>query len=154
MKRQWMPILAAVITVGLSATPMLVQAQDTTTPPARGEFKERMAERLNLTQEQKNQLKQIRENTRSQIESVLTEEQRQKLQAAKQAGGQQAGGRRGKHRDVWASLNLTQEQKDAIKKIRQSAKEQMKNVLTPQQQAQLEQMMQNRRGRWQKRQSQ
>ncbi|MEB3180449.1 MAG: P pilus assembly/Cpx signaling pathway, periplasmic inhibitor/zinc-resistance associated protein [Nostocaceae cyanobacterium] len=146
MKRQWMPILAAVITVGLSATPMLVQAQDTTTPPARGEFKERMAERLNLTQAQKDQLKQIRENTRSQIDTVLTEEQRQKLQAAKQAGGRRRG--------VWASLNLTQEQKDQIKAIRQSAKEQMKNVLTAEQQAQLEQMMKNRRGRWQKRQSQ
>lgn len=145
MKRQWMPMVAGAIAVALSATPMLVKAQDNTIPPVPGnfqEFQQKMAERLNLTQEQQNQLKQIRENTRSQIEAVLTQEQLQKLQAAKQAGG-----RRGNRRDVWASLNLTQEQKNKIKEIRQSTKQQMQAVLTPEQQAKLQQMRQNRRAR-------
>jgi len=103
---------------------------------------------LNLTDEQKTQMRQIREATRTQIESVLNQEQKDKLRAAKEQRGQQQGQQqaqqRGQGREVWASLNLTADQQAQIKRIREESRQKIQAVLTPEQQQQMQQMRQNR----------
>ena len=44
-------------------------------------------------------------------------------------------------------MNLTETQKNQIKQIRESSKQQMQAVLTPEQQAQMKQMRENMRSR-------
>lgn len=87
--------------------------------------------KLNLSDEQKQQLKMIRAATAQKVQSVLTEEQRAKLATAKQSGN---------HKGVWKSLNITADQKQQISDINKSAKEQTLTVLTPEQRTQLQQM--------------
>jgi Spy/CpxP family protein refolding chaperone len=99
-------------------------------------------------------------NSRTQVEAVFTPEQKAKLEAARQArqaqrqqGQRQQGqrpqaGRRGK---VFADLNLTQDQKTRIQSIRQSSKQQIEAVLTPEQRAKLQELKANGRQRWQQR---
>jgi Spy/CpxP family protein refolding chaperone len=96
------------------------------------------------------------DNSRTQIEAVFTPEQKAKLEAARQArqaqrqqGQRPQAGRRGNVAD----LNLTQDQKNRIKSIRQSSKQQIEAVLTPEQRAKLQELKANRRQRWQQRQN-
>lgn len=86
---------------------------------------ERMAEKLSLTDSQKNQIEQIFTSTRSQIQNVLTPEQREQLQTVKQRGM--------KNRGVFRSLNLSEEQKQQIKNIRQNNRQQISQILSPEQ---------------------
>ena len=80
-------------------------------------------------------MKEIGRNTRAQMEAVLTPEQKTKLQAAmaqrqaeyqaqRQQGQGQRQERREKRGNIFASLNLTQAQKDQMKQIRESSKQQ------------------------------
>jgi Spy/CpxP family protein refolding chaperone len=87
---------------------------------------------LNLTSAQQAKMAQLRATTRSQIEAVMTPEQRQKLsqlQAQRQAS--RASGK--------GMMNLTADQKARLKAIRESSQSQFKAILTPAQQAQLTQ---------------
>ena len=101
------------------------------------------AERLNFTPEQKTKIQQLRQSTRTQIETLLTPEQLPKFQQiesqrqAKFSGenGLSMRDRRQSMRDSWKSLNLTADQKTKMKAIRQASKEQFKAILTPEQQA-------------------
>lgn len=110
---------------------------------------------LNLTDAQKTQMRQIREATRQQIENVLTQEQKDKLRAAReqrreqrgQQQAQQGGQRRGQRGQLWSTLNLTSEQQAQIQRIRQESRQKMQAVLTPEQQQQMQQMRQNRQNR-------
>ncbi|MGG6296877.1 hypothetical protein ACQ4M4_20980 [Leptolyngbya sp. AN02str] len=126
-------------------------------------------EQLNLTDTQRQQLQQIRENTRTQMEAVLTaeqrqqmeqmrqqadarrqefanlspEERRQRMQEAREAGGMgPGGGRRGG--GPFGALDLTEAQRTQLRSIMESAREQSQNVLTADQRQQLEQMRQSR----------
>jgi Spy/CpxP family protein refolding chaperone len=86
---------------------------------------------LNLTPEQKTKVEALRAATKTQLDAVLTPEQRQKhaqIEAQHQANKQDGNG-----------LNLTVEQKAKIKTIRDANKEQFKAILTPAQQAQMAQ---------------
>ncbi|BAZ39959.1 hypothetical protein NIES4101_59160 [Calothrix sp. NIES-4101] len=107
---------------------------------------EKFAQELGLTDSQKSQLAQIRQNTKAEIDKVLTPEQRQQRQAA----SQNREGRRNRK----AQLNLSDAQKAQIKQIMQSSKAQMDEVLTPEQKQKLEQLRQNRGNRRQQRQGQ
>lgn len=86
---------------------------------------------LNLTSAQKTKMEQLRQSARTQIEQVLTAEQRQKFQqiASPDRAGRQNGDR----------LNLTADQKAKIKAIRQADRRQFQAILTPVQLAQLQQ---------------
>ena len=170
MKLKTLSLIAGTLALTLIATPFAVQAQTGSPSPQPGKEwqKEGQFKKLNLTPEQKAKIKEIGRNTRAQIEAVLTPEQKTKLQAAmaerkaqrqqRQAQRQQGEGQgqegqeqhregRGKRGDIFASLNLTQAQKDQIKQIRESSKQQMQAVLTPEQQAQMKQMRENMRSR-------
>lgn len=67
-----MPIFAGAIALTVLTTPLAVKAE----PNCQGKAG------LELTQAQQNQMDQIRRNTRSEIEAILTPEQRQRFQAA------------------------------------------------------------------------
>jgi periplasmic protein CpxP/Spy len=88
-------------------------------------------DKLNLTAEQKTKLEQLRANTRTQMDTVFTPEQRQ--QAKLRQDQRRAMG------DKWQSLNLTADQKAKLKEIRQSSKAQFEAILTPEQQQQAKQ---------------
>ncbi len=135
-------LLPGALAIALSyAAPMLPVVAQVPTPPA-GQDQKRGVN-LNLTDDQKAQLKQIRESSRSQIDAILTPEQKTQLEAAKQQ--RQAGQQGQKPRGMWAALNLTADQKAQIKAIRQDAKQKMDAVLTAEQRQQLEQARQQKR---------
>ncbi|MCY7272901.1 MAG: hypothetical protein LH702_03905 [Phormidesmis sp. CAN_BIN44] len=132
-------LLPSAIALLLSAAPVLVAHAQSTAPTAPTGQRMQKQNRLNLTDAQKTSLKTIRDNTRQQVEGVLTSEQRAKLQADR---GQ--GMKRGQD---WKSLNLTDDQKARIKAIRQASRAQMDGVLTPEQRSQVQQYKSQRRAK-------
>jgi Spy/CpxP family protein refolding chaperone len=160
MKLKTLSLITGTLALTLIATPFVVQAQSTTPLPQPGkEMREKSPFKgLNLTIEQKAKMKEIGRNTRAQIEAVLTPEQKTKLQtlmaqrkaerqAQRQEGQGQRQERREKRGNIFDSLDLTETQKDQIKKIKELSKQQRQAVLTPQQQAQMKQMRENMRSR-------
>ncbi|MBE9080320.1 Spy/CpxP family protein refolding chaperone [Romeria aff. gracilis LEGE 07310] len=85
-------------------------------------------EQLDLTEEQSAQIETIRTDTRSQMEALLTPEQR-----AAAAGSESP-------REALRSLDLTDEQRQQMRAIRESSREQIRAVLTDEQQQQLQEM--------------
>lgn len=138
MQLKFIPILAGAIALTLTTGGFAVQAAPAHSPSLQAQAKEpRGLERLGLTEEQKAKMTEIRSNTRSQIEAVLTPAQKEQLQTAMQSGQ--------KRRETMAALNLTPEQQNQMRQIRESAKSQFEAVLTPEQRQQLEQLHQNKR---------
>lgn len=80
-----------------------------------------IVQELNLNTEQQSELQTIRQNTRTQIQNLLTPEQRQAWQTAMQQG-------------MLPDLNLSAEQKVQRREIFRTARDQMKAVLTSEQQ--------------------
>ena len=149
MKIKLMPLLAGLITLSAVATPFVVKAQaqtpdqpapTQTTPQHHGKW-----EKLNLSDQQKAQLRQIHNDTRTQIQAVLTPDQQAQLKTLmqnRQGQNHQAGQAHQGRQSLWASLNLTDAQKAKIKAIREAQKPRMQAVFTPEQQQQLQQMRQ------------
>jgi Spy/CpxP family protein refolding chaperone len=96
-------------------------------------------ESLGLTETQKTQIKQIKANSRQQLEAVLTPEQKQQWQAAKAQTPRQK-----------PNLNLSEAQKASIKTIREQSKSQIDAILTPEQR----QKRQELRTQWQQKRQQ
>ena len=136
-------IFAAILTVGTAGAAFanIKTSSDNSVVVTRAKAQkgEGKFKRLNLTEDQKAQMQQIKESTRTQMQEILTPDQLQKLQEAK-ASGQ-------KKRGVFRSLNLTDAQKAELKKIRESKKAQFEAILTDEQKAQLQEMKQNRQNR-------
>ncbi len=86
-------------------------------------------EKIGLTTEQKDRVAQIKNNTRQQIEGILTEEQKSQYQNAFAAGK--------KPREAMQSANLSTEQKEKMKELRRSQREQISQLLTPEQKQKL-----------------
>jgi Spy/CpxP family protein refolding chaperone len=86
-------------------------------------------DRLNLTADQKAKLEQLKADSRTQIQAVLTPEQRQKAQTNQ--------GQRQEMSKEWQSLNLTSDQKAKIRAIRQASQQEFNAILTPEQQSKL-----------------
>ncbi|MBD2136778.1 P pilus assembly/Cpx signaling pathway, periplasmic inhibitor/zinc-resistance associated protein [Anabaena sp. FACHB-1237] len=161
MKIKTLSLIAGTFALALTATPFIAQAQmgDNPPPPEQETMEKSPFSKLNLTDAQKAQLKQIHESTRVKIESVLTPQQRAKLEAAKaqmkarhearKNGNQKLEGRGRDKENIFESLNLTDAQKKEIKAARESAKKGMEGVLTPEQKAKLEKFKQNMRSRQQ-----
>ncbi len=84
---------------------------------------------LNLTPAQKTKMEQLRQSARTEIEGILTTEQRQKFQ--------QIETQRQVRHQAGESMNLTADQKLKLKAIRQANQQQFQAILTPTQQAQL-----------------
>jgi periplasmic protein CpxP/Spy len=125
-------LIPGAIALLLSAMPMLtVHAQDAN--PVAPKLAQRLANKLNLTADQKAKIKTIRENKRAQIDAVLTADQRAQLESVRAEAKKAGRGLR--------SLNLNDDQKAKIKTIMQASRQEIESILTP---AQLEQMRQNR----------
>ncbi len=82
--------------------------------------------RLNLTKEQREKIKQIKQSSQAQIQAVLTPSQQAQMKTALE--------NKQKQRQVMSSLNLTKEQKDKIRQIKQASEQQINALLTPEQQ--------------------
>ncbi|MCV3213146.1 hypothetical protein OGM63_06340 [Plectonema radiosum NIES-515] len=154
MKLKNLSLIAGAIALSLSATPFVVNAQKISQTPTQvksdrnGPF-----ERLGLTDAQKTQIKDIRSNSRAQMEAILTSEQKQQLEAAKQAHQGQSRQERGqgqRPKRGFASLNLTEEQKTKMREIRESEKNQIQAILTPEQQQKFQEFKDNMRSRRQR----
>ncbi|NET00911.1 MAG: P pilus assembly/Cpx signaling pathway, periplasmic inhibitor/zinc-resistance associated protein [Sphaerospermopsis sp. SIO1G2] len=153
MKIKTLSLIAAAFAVTLTATPFIAQAQDAPAPQQGKEYRRKGAwKKLGLTEEQKTKIMAIRRDTRDKMLNVLTPTQKEQLKAEMEQRRSQAlqgegrgRGKRKKH--PFASLNLTDAQKNQMRAIKDSAKQQMKAILTPAQLEQIEQMRQNRRSR-------
>ena len=114
MKIKLLPVLATIAAMSAIATPMIIHAQ----PPL--QLAQEMGppgppplENLNLSAEQKSQLDQIRANTDSQIEGILSADQKQQFQRIQQLRQQLQAAMR--------ELNLSQQQREQMRSIHQSA---------------------------------
>ncbi|MEH1975735.1 MAG: P pilus assembly/Cpx signaling pathway, periplasmic inhibitor/zinc-resistance associated protein [Nostoc sp.] len=163
MKLKVLSLVAGAIALTLTATSFAVHAQTASPSPVllaqtpqkeRGPWKD-----LNLTDAQKSQIQAIRRDSRTKFDAVLTPEQKAKLEAAKQArqaerqarkaqgqtgqGQRQPGQHHGGRKGNFADLNLTEAQKTQMRQIRESEKQQIQAVFTPEQRQKLEQFRQN-----------
>ncbi|MGB6296475.1 MAG: P pilus assembly/Cpx signaling pathway, periplasmic inhibitor/zinc-resistance associated protein [Rivularia sp. (in: cyanobacteria)] len=134
--------LAGAIALTISAIPFAAQADINPSSPTivaqrqkRGGWKDK----LNLRDDQKARMQEIKESARTQMRQVLTPVQLEKLEAAK-ASGQ-------KKRGVWRSLDLDDEQKAELKAIRESKKAQFEAILDDEQKQMLQEMKQMRQNR-------
>ncbi|HEY9646756.1 MAG TPA: Spy/CpxP family protein refolding chaperone [Chroococcidiopsis sp.] len=127
-------MVAGLAAIAMLATPLAskVIAQDGP-PPGPPMFEE-----LNLTESQRTQLEQIHQNTRTQIENLLTEQQRQQVRSAIESGSNP--------REAMRAANLTTEQRDQVRSIMEAAREQSQSVFTDEQRAQLEQLREEHHG--------
>lgn len=136
-----LPLLVSAIALSLSiiaVAPAVAQSPASRDLAQRGQT--RRPNFLNLTAEQQTQIEQIRENERSQIAAILTEEQLTQLQQEmqnRQPGSPQES--RGTGRSPFESLDLTDEQRSQIEAVIRTSREQMDAVLTSEQRQQLQQ---------------
>lgn len=91
---------------------------------------------VELTQQQETQLAQIRRQTWTQIQQILSREQLNEFKAAMEQGA----GLRG----AIAAMNLSPEQKTQLRQVFQSGRQQMGAVLRPEQKQQFRQNLRNR----------
>ncbi|MBZ8182151.1 Spy/CpxP family protein refolding chaperone [Oscillatoria salina] len=135
MKLKLIPIVIAAI--AMSVAPLNVNAQ---TPNPQGRQGRPRMERglfqLNLSESQQAELRRIHQEKKAQMENVLTQEQRDRIENARSSGQNP--------RRAFGSLNLTAEQRERMREIMQSAREESANVLTDEQRQQLQQMRQQR----------
>lgn len=139
MKFKITSILAGLLALTVTAAPLAAQAQSekpNQSSPQQGQNRDRKAD-VQLTEQQKARLAEIRRNTRTQIEKILTPQQREQMKAAMQ--------NRQNRRDGFDAMNLSSEQKTQLQAIMRSARSQSEAVLTPQQREQIRQYMQQRR---------
>ncbi|MBP5974007.1 P pilus assembly/Cpx signaling pathway, periplasmic inhibitor/zinc-resistance associated protein [Brasilonema sp. CT11] len=132
MKLKKLSLICGAIALSLTTTSFAVKAEANSSLPlvvAQSQPKEGAFQRLGLTDEQKTKIKEIRSNTRAEVDKILTEQQREQLKTAMQ-NRQGRGG--------FAALNLSDDQKNQLKQVMQSQKTQIEAVLTPQQKEQLQ----------------
>lgn len=144
-KVRFMSLFAGAVALSTVFAPIVVNAQQPATPQV-GQRAGRGMGKLGvqLSAEQQAQMEQIRNETRTQIEAVLTPEQRQQFEQAVTQNGQ-------RRRGAMAALNLSEAQRTQISQIMQSSKERVTAVLTPEQRQQIEQRMQQWRQQRQQR---
>ena len=140
MKKPLSFLLPGAIAIVLIGAPMVAaQARSLNRLAQNQQPKQERLNQLNLTEAQRTRMREIRESTQSQVQGVLTQEQRDRYQAAIQQGQNP--------RQAMRSLNLSEAQRTRIREIKQASKTQMQEVLTPEQRQQLEQIRSNRQNR-------
>ena len=126
-------LIAGLISFMVTATPITALAQPAN-PPA-GFFP--ALENVTFSSDQQSQLTQLRQQTRSQLETIVSTEQRQQFrQSLSQGNG------------PWvaiSALQLSPDQTGQVRQVFQSKRQQLARILTP---AQRQQIMQNLRQQW------
>lgn len=153
MKIKLMPMLAGAIVLGAAAIPFAVNAQANSSGQqllAQAQQRQRQGKegkwaKLNLTDAQKQEMRRIKEETRTQMQSILTPEQQATVQAAMQNG-------QGRNRQGWKEIkeSLTDAQKAQMRTLMEQQKARIEALLTDDQKQQLQQMRQD----WQQRRQQ
>ncbi|MBM0742755.1 hypothetical protein JOY44_14255 [Phormidium sp. CLA17] len=123
-------LLPGVLALTLAAVPFMPASAQGQTAPNQANPPKWGMNRLNLTDSQKTQMQQIRQNTKSEINAYL------QSQGITVPQGQNP-------REAMRSLNLSEAQKAQLKAIYQKGKQQVQAILTTEQKA----MMQERRGK-------
>lgn len=141
MKLKNLSLVAGIISLTVAAVPFAVKAQTTShTPfqiaqatPHHGKF-QKLGDELGLSPQQKQDIQKIQRDTHDQINQIIRQDQRDAFKnAIKNHQGRKA---------AREAMNLSQDQKDQIKAIMKSSREQMQAVLTPAQQTKLKQLRQ------------
>lgn len=137
---KFLPLLAGAFSLSLSLVQIpaaLAQSNMPPGSPAGGETNQmQRPNRLNLSPEQKEEMKRIKESERQQMSNILTSEQKARLEAAR--------ANQENPRQVFQSLNLTEEQITKIKEVREASRQQMEAILTPEQRQQMQQYQEQR----------
>lgn len=122
--------------IGLVATATMIAAP-LTLAPANAQNMPRL-EALNLTDDQRSQVQEIFQTLRNDVDGILSDQQQAQFRAAYR-----------ELQDVREAIaeidNLTDDQKTQIRTALQSTREDISQVLTPEQQAQLRSARQGRR---------
>jgi periplasmic protein CpxP/Spy len=136
MKHQLLSLLTGAITLSFTAIPSLAQVPLVQSQPEQIQ-KQRKFAGVELTEIQRTQLNEIHRNARSQLEEVLTSEQRRQLESSRESGNQ--------GRTAFTDMNLSLEQKEQIQSIMRSTKTRTDAILTPEQRQQVQRNMEQRR---------
>ena len=163
MKLKLMPIVTGAVLLVVAAPFALKavavpgqQLAQATTQPANQQRIGRQNQ-LNLTSEQKDQMRQLHQETRQKIEAVLSSAQLAQYKTAMQSrrGGMRdnagqtnstsAQGNGNRRQNIFTSLNLSQDQQAKIREIMQSSRTRMSSILTDAQRTQMQQMMRARK---------
>lgn len=134
MKRTLLPLLTGAIALSFTTAPSIAQFRQS--QPGQIQNQNKFAG-VELTETQRRQLKEIHRNTRSQIEDVLTSQQRRQLESSRDGGNQ--------GRTAFGQMNLSSEQRSQIQSIMSSARNRTDAILTPEQREQVQRNMEQRR---------
>ncbi|MEL6229158.1 MAG: Spy/CpxP family protein refolding chaperone [Cyanobacteria bacterium J06627_3] len=114
----------ALMLTALVATPAILKAGSANA------FSPERAEELNITPEQQTELDAIKDNARTQVEAILTDDQLAEL----------AGTTGRERRQAMRNLNLSEDQRAQMRSIRETSRAAAEDVFTAEQQAQLQAM--------------
>ena len=116
MKFRFSPLFATFAALSLSFAPLAAQAQN--------------AGSLNLSREQRTELRQLREDAETLLETILSESQWEEYQEAREQGI-------GRNRAL-RQLDLSEEQRVAVKRLQELFKQERQNIIEGTQTAQSE----------------
>ncbi len=128
--------IAVTIALSLAITPFAVKAETNfSSPQIIAQIPQiSFLERLGLTESQKAQFAEIRQNARAEIQNILTPQQQEQFQAITANMDQRI--------EAFRSLNLSDEQKSQVWNIIQSKKSQIQEILTPEQRQEIQTLRQ------------
>jgi periplasmic protein CpxP/Spy len=138
-----LPSLFAIALSSVAVLPVVAQNQPNAEMQQLRKMGKGMAN-LNLSDAQKAQMKQIKDESKAAIANLLNPDQKAQWETLKQSG-QRGGWKKGE--GAMKALNLSETQKAQIKQIRETAKQKMEAILTADQKAQMQQNRQNFRMR-------
>ncbi|NJN87206.1 MAG: hypothetical protein HC881_14035 [Leptolyngbyaceae cyanobacterium SL_7_1] len=133
MKFKWMvALIGGVAAIGFTVAPFVgrAYAQDALPPILE------VMEQLNLTDTQRTQLEQIWQETRAEMEAILSVEQREQFRSTFENGGN--------FREAAAAMNLTDEQRTELRSIMSSTRDEAAAVLTDEQRQELRETLRDR----------
>lgn len=132
-------VLPGVAAIAIVGTPILASYAQSPAPGVEAP-KKRAGKRLQLTDQQKQAMKQIRDQSMNKIRGILDAEQQKVFDQARQ--------NKTNKRQAWRSLNLREDQKKQVREIMAESRKQIfDTVLTEEQRTQMQQMRQTRQGR-------
>ncbi len=133
-------ISALISTAILGTTANIAQAEFPSAPPANIQMEDGVPSipGIEFSDEQKEELKELKEEARSRISEILTSEQQNDLRAAIEAGENP--------KDVMKSFNLSKEDKKELQSIQKWQRKQLFGILNNEQKRKLMQMRQRQKG--------
>ena len=137
MQLKKISFMAGTIALSLAIIPFPVMAETHSLSPQIVAQVPQIAvlERLGVTEAQKAQLADIRQNIRAEIQNILTPQQQEQFQTIT--------ANMDRNLEAFQTLNLSDEQKSQVWNIFQSQKSQLEEILTPEQRQQIQTLGQN-----------